>query len=310
MKDIVVIGSSNTDMVVKTTHLPAGGETVLGGDFFMNAGGKGANQAVAAARYGKRVVFVAKTGDDLFGRQVRESMKQDGIVTDYVFVDKEHPSGVALITIDSKAENCIVVAGGANMYLSKDDIDIAADEIRSAGIVLMQLETPIETVAYAAKMAAEAGVKVVLNPAPAPAEPLSEELLKNLYLITPNRSEASRITGIDIKDMDSAQRAARAIHEMGTKNVIITLGSDGALIYGGNAITLIEAQKVEAVDTTAAGDTFNGVLVSALAEGYSLIDSAREASVAAAISVTRMGAQPAAPTREEVEAFISAKGGK
>ena len=310
MKDIVVIGSSNTDMVVKTTHLPAGGETVLGGDFFMNAGGKGANQAVAAARYGKRVVFVAKTGDDLFGRQVRESMKQDGIVTDYVFVDKEHPSGVALITIDSKAENCIVVAGGANMYLSKDDIDIAADEIRSAGIVLMQLETPIETVAYAAKMAAEAGVKVVLNPAPAPAEPLSEELLKNLYLITPNRSEASRITGIDIKDMDSAQRAARAIHEMGPKNVIITLGSDGALIYDGNAITLIEAQKVEAVDTTAAGDTFNGVLVSALAEGYSLIDSAREASVAAAISVTRMGAQPAAPTREEVEAFISAKGGK
>lgn len=310
MKDIVVIGSSNTDMVVKTTHLPAGGETVLGGDFFMNAGGKGANQAVAAARYGKHVVFVAKTGDDLFGRQVRESMKQDGIVTDYVFVDKEHPSGVALITIDSKAENCIVVAGGANMYLSKDDIDIAADEIRSAGIVLMQLETPIETVAYAAKMAAEAGVKVVLNPAPAPAEPLSEELLKNLYLITPNRSEASRITGIDIKDMDSAQRAARAIHEMGTKNVIITLGSDGALIYDGNAITLIEAQKVEAVDTTAAGDTFNGVLVSALAEGYSLIDSAREASVAAAISVTRMGAQPAAPTREEVEAFISAKGGK
>lgn len=310
MKDIVVIGSSNTDMVVKTTHLPAGGETVLGGDFFMNAGGKGANQAVAAARYGKRVVFVAKTGDDLFGRQVRESMKQDGIVTDYVFVDKEHPSGVALITIDSKAENCIVVAGGANMYLSKDDIDVAADEIRSAGIVLMQLETPIETVAYAAKMAVEAGVKVVLNPAPAPAEPLSEELLKNLYLITPNRSEASRITGIDIKDMDSAQRAARAIHEMGPKNVIITLGSDGALIYDGNAITLIEAQKVEAVDTTAAGDTFNGVLVSALAEGYSLTDSAREASVAAAISVTRMGAQPAAPTREEVEAFISAKGGK
>ena len=307
MKDIVVIGSSNTDMVVKTTHLPAGGETVLGGDFFMNAGGKGANQAVAAARYGKRVVFVAKTGDDLFGRQVRESMKQDGIVTDYVFVDKEHPSGVALITIDSKAENCIVVAGGANMYLSQADIDVAADEIRSAGIVLMQLETPIETVAYAAKMAAEADVKVVLNPAPAPAEPLSAELMKNLYLITPNRSEASRITGITINDMDSAQRAAKAIYDMGTKNVIITLGSDGALVYDGNATTFIEAQRVEAVDTTAAGDTFNGVLVSALADGKSLIDSAREASIAAAISVTRMGAQPAAPTRKEVEDFILSK---
>ena len=307
MKDIVVIGSSNTEMVVKTTHLPAGGETVLGGDFFMNAGGKGANQAVAAARYGKRVVFVAKTGDDLFGRQVRESMKQDGIVTDYVFVDKEHPSGVALITIDSKAENCIVVAGGANMYLSQADIDVAVDEIRSAGIVLMQLETPIETVAYAAKMAAEAGVKVVLNPAPAPAEPLSAELMKNLYLITPNRSEASRITGITINDMDSALRAAKAIYDMGTKNVIITLGSDGALVYDGNATTFIEAQRVEAVDTTAAGDTFNGVLVSALADGKSLIDSAREASIAAAISVTRMGAQPAAPTRKEVEDFILSK---
>jgi ribokinase len=307
MKDIVVIGSSNTDMVVKTTHLPAGGETVLGGDFFMNAGGKGANQAVAAARYGKRVVFVAKTGDDMFGRQVRESLKQDGIVTDYVFVDKEHPSGVALITIDDKAENCIVVASGANMHLSPADIDNAADEIRSAGIVLMQLETPVETVAYAAKMAAEAGVKVVLNPAPAPAEPLSEELMKNLYLITPNRSEASRITGINIKDMDSAQRAARAIYDMGPKNVIITLGNQGAMVFDGGMMMLVEAQKVEAVDTTAAGDTFNGVLVCAMSDGRSVIDSAREASVAAAISVTRMGAQTAAPTREEIREFMFPK---
>ena len=177
MKNIVVIGSSNTDMVVKTSHLPAGGETVLGGDFFMNAGGKGANQAVAAARYGNRVVFVAKTGDDLFGRQVRKSMAEDGIVTDYVFVDKEHPSGVALITIDKDAENCIVVAGGANMYLSPADIDTAAEEILKADVVLMQLESPIETVAYAARMAAKAGIPVILNPAPAPAEALREAVL-------------------------------------------------------------------------------------------------------------------------------------
>ena len=303
MKNIIVIGSSNTDMVVKTSHLPVGGETVLGGDFFMNAGGKGANQAVAAARYGNRVVFVAKTGDDLFGQQVRESMKQDGIVTDYVFVDKEHPSGVALITVNSEAENCIVVASGANAYLTPADIDTAAEEIRGANVVLMQLETPIATVAYAAQMAANAGVRVILNPAPAPTEPLREELLHNLFLITPNKSEASRISGIEIKDMESAQRAAKAIYDMGPKNVIVTLGSDGSLVYDGAMFMRVEALKVNAVDTTAAGDTYNGVLASVLAEGRSIIDAVGEANAAAAISVTRMGAQPAAPTREEVKQF-------
>lgn len=303
MKNIVVIGSSNTDMVVKTTHLPIGGETVLGGDFFMNAGGKGANQAVAAARYGNRVVFVAKTGNDLFGEQVRASMKEDGIVTDYVFVDPEHPSGVALITVNQEAENCIVVAGGANMYLDKNDIDKAHDEIVNANVVLMQLETPIDTVEYAAHMAAEAGVRVILNPAPAPAKPLSKELISNLFLITPNRSEASRLTGIDVKDMESAQRAALALYDMGAKNVIITLGSEGSLVYDGQMMMRVEAVKVEAVDTTAAGDTYNGVLASVIAEGKSLIDAVHEATVAGAISVTRMGAQPAAPTREEIKNF-------
>lgn len=307
MKNIVVIGSSNTDMVVKTSHLPAGGETVLGGDFFMNPGGKGANQAVAAARYGNRVVFVAKTGDDMFGATVREGMKQDGIITDYVFVDKQHPSGVALITIDSAAENRIVVASGANMHLNETDIDAAADEIRHADVVLMQLECPVATVEYAARMAAEAGVKVILNPAPAPTEPLSEELMKNLFLITPNRSEASRISGINVTDMESAHRAIRAIYAMGPKNVIITLGSEGSLIYDGSMIMRVDACKVEAVDTTAAGDTYSGVLASVIAEGKSLIEAVREANVAAAISVTRMGAQPAAPTRAEINEFKAKK---
>ena len=297
---IVVIGSCNTDMVINTERLPQPGETIIGGNFFMNAGGKGANQAVAAARYGNRVVFVAKTGDDLFGKQVRKSLAEDNIVTDYVFVDTDHPSGVALITIDKEAENCIVVASGANMYLSPKDIDVAAEEILKADVVLMQLECPVETVAYAAKMAAEAGVRVILNPAPAPAEPLSEELMKNLYLITPNRSEASRISGIEVTNMESAQRAAKAIHNMGPKNVIITLGSEGSLLYDGMMSMRVEALKVEAVDTTAAGDTYNGVLASVIAEGKSLIEAVREANVAAAISVTRMGAQPAAPTREEI----------
>ena len=304
MKNIVVIGSTNTDMVVKASHLPAGGETVLGGEFLMNAGGKGANQAVAAARYGNRVVFVAKTGNDLFGERVRSSLREDDIVTDYVSIDPLHPSGVALITIDARAENCIVVASGANMYLSTADVDAAREEISAADVVLMQLESPIETVTYAAQMAAEAGVKVVLNPAPAPDKPLPEELMRSLYLITPNRSEASRLSGIEVKDMESAREAAKAILDRGPQSVIITLGGDGSLVYDGQEFTFIEATKVEAVDTTAAGDTFNGVLATMVAEGRNLIDAAREASLAAAISVTRMGAQPAAPTRSEVAAVM------
>lgn len=304
MKNIVVIGSTNTDMVVKASHLPAGGETVLGGEFLMNAGGKGANQAVAAARYGNRVVFVAKTGNDLFGERVRSSLREDDIVTDYVSIDPLHPSGVALITIDARAENCIVVASGANMYLSTADVDAAREEISAADVVLMQLESPIETVTYAARMAAEAGVKVVLNPAPAPDKPLPEELMRSLYLITPNRSEASRLSGIEVKDMESAREAAKAILDRGPQSVIITLGGDGSLVYDGQEFTFIEATKVEAVDTTAAGDTFNGVLATMVAEERNLIDAAREASLAAAISVTRMGAQPAAPTRAEVAAMV------
>ena len=304
MKNIVVIGSTNTDMVVKASRLPAGGETVLGGEFLMNAGGKGANQAVAAARYGNRVVFVAKTGNDLFGERVRSSLREDDIVTDYVSIDPLHPSGVALITIDARAENCIVVASGANMYLSTADVDAASEEISTADVVLMQLESPIETVTYAARMAAEAGVKVVLNPAPAPDKPLPEELMRSLYLITPNRSEASRLSGIEVKDLASAREAAKAILDRGPQSVIITLGGDGSLVYDGQEFTFIEATKVEAVDTTAAGDTFNGVLATMVAEGQNLIDAAREASLAAAISVTRMGAQPAAPTRAEVAAMV------
>ena len=193
------------------------------------------------------------------------------------------------------------------MYLSPADINTAAEEILKADVVLMQLESPIETVAYAARMAAKAGIPVILNPAPAPAEALSEALLKDLFLITPNRSEASRISGIEVTDMESAHRAAKAIHEMGPKNVIITLGSDGSLVYDGSMFMRVEALKVEAVDTTAAGDTYNGVLASVIAEGKSLIEAVREANIAGAISVTRMGAQPAAPTREEIAAMKQRK---
>lgn len=305
MKNIVVIGSSNTDMVVKTSHLPAAGETVLGGEFMMNAGGKGANQAVAAARYGEHVVFVARVGDDMFGRQTLESLRRDGIDTSCVSVDSDRMSGVALISVNAEGENSIVVASGANMALGREDIDRAAEEIRRADVVLMQLEVPMATVEYAAEVAAAAGVPVILNPAPAPAGPLGAGLLSRIDVITPNRSEAARISGIEVTDMASARRAAEAIHAMGTRRVIITLGGEGSLIYDGGEFEHIGATRVEAVDTTAAGDTFNGVLAVGVAEGLSLARAAREASVAAAISVTRMGAQTAAPTRAEVEAFIS-----
>lgn len=304
MKRIVVIGSSNTDMVVKAPRLPAAGETVLGGEFMMNAGGKGANQAVAAARYGGRVSFVARVGDDMFGRQTLAAMREDGIDTSYVAVDREHASGVALISVNAEGENSIVVASGANMALGRGDIDRAAGEIRAADAVLMQLEVPVAAVEYAAEVAAAAGVPVILNPAPAPTEPLGAELLSRLKAITPNRSEAARISGIEVTDIGSARRAAEAIHAMGVRNVIITLGGEGSLVYDGVHFEHVEAVRVEAVDTTAAGDTFNGVLACCMAEGRTLAEAARMAGVAAAISVTRMGAQSAAPTRAEVEAFI------
>ncbi len=303
MKNIVVIGSSNTDMVVKAPHLPAAGETVLGGRFMMNAGGKGANQAVAAARYGGRVVFVGRVGEDMFGRQTLAAMREDGIDTSYVAVDSENASGVALISVNAEGENSIVVASGANMALGRADIDRAAEEIRAADVVLMQLEVPVAAVEYAAEIAAEAGVPVILNPAPAPAKPLPASLLSHVDTITPNRSEAARISGVEVTDMAAARRAAEAIHAMGVRNVVITLGGDGSLVYDGTRFEHVEAVRVEAVDTTAAGDTFNGVLACCMAEGRSLVEAAREASVAAAISVTRMGAQTAAPTRAEVEAF-------
>ena len=235
-------------MVVKTSHLPAGGETVLGGDFFMNAGGKGANQAVAAARYGNRVVFVAKTGDDLFGAQVREAMRQDNINTDYVFVDKEHPSGVALILVDSAAQNSISVALGANNELMLEDVMPALDVIEEGDIVLLQLEIPMATVESAIAVAAERGARVILNPAPA--AKVSTEALSKLYLITPNQTEAELLTGIEVTDEASAIKASEALCALGVKKVVITLGSDGAMLYEDGNSTIIPAHKVNAVDTT------------------------------------------------------------
>lgn len=300
-RKILVVGSSNTDMVIKTEHLPRPGETVLGGTFFMNPGGKGANQAVAIARLGGYVSFICKTGSDIFGHQSQQLFEEEGIDTSYIFSDSKNPSGVALITVDAHAENCIVVASGANAALLPSDLASAVEAIEEADLVLLQLEIPMDTVEYVAEAAYRKGKKVILNPAPAQA--LSPSLLRHLSIITPNEMEAEMISGIRITDENSAREAARAIVGMGVGCVIITLGAKGALIHCDGADEFIPALKVEAVDTTAAGDVFNGALTVALAEERSLAEAVRFACKASAISVTRVGAQSSAPYRIEVDIF-------
>lgn len=300
-QQILVVGSTNTDMVIKAAHLPRPGETILGGTFFMNPGGKGANQAVAIARLGAPVTFICKTGTDIFGHQSQQLFEAEGINTSYVFSDPQNPSGVALISVDDKAENCIVVASGANANLTPEDLKKAEEAIDQCDIVLLQLEIPMETVEYVAKIASEKGKKVILNPAPA--QPLSAELLSHLYLITPNETEAEMISGVKITDEASANEAAQVLSEKGVQNVIITLGSKGALVYSNGESEVVPAYKVNAIDTTAAGDVFNGALTVALSEGRDLKEASRFGCKASAISVTRSGAQSSAPYRNEVDIF-------
>ncbi len=298
MKRIVVVGSTNTDMVVKAARIPAPGETILGGRFLMNPGGKGANQAVAAARLGAEVVFIAKVGDDLFGREAKALFAKENICTDYVLTDPSEPSGVALIMVDAKGENCIAVASGANGTLMPEDIEGLEGVIAQSDLLLMQLETPLETVRYAADVAVNLGVPVILNPAPACELP--SDLYDCLEVITPNESEAELLTNIKVTDEASAEAAARVLCDKGVRQVVITMGAKGAYVFDGEDGVMVPAFKVEAVDTTAAGDVFNGALAVALTEELELEEAVRFASKAASISVTRMGAQASAPRREEL----------
>lgn len=297
-KHIVVIGSSNTDMVIKADHFPVPGETILGGNFFMFPGGKGANQAVAASRLGENVLFIAKTGNDIFGKQALHQFRKEGIDTDYIIEDANQPSGVALITVDVKGENTIVVAQGANGTLSPEDILKAEKELGEADIILMQLEVPLATVLLAARIASRHTKKVILNPAPA--QQLPDELLKELFIITPNESEAEILSGTKITDTNSIKAAAQKLYSKGVSNVVITLGADGAYLFNSDGGRLIPTTKVKPVDTTAAGDVFNGALAVAISENQSLDDAVKFANKAAALSVTRMGAQSSAPFRKEL----------
>lgn len=294
---IIVIGSSNTDMVIKTETLPLPGETKLGGDFFMNAGGKGANQAVAVARIGGNVTFVTKLGKDIFGRFAIDSFKKENINTRYVLIDEEAPSGVALIMVDKEGENCIAVASGANAKLSPSDIN-AIKNLTEAEIILIQLEIPIETITAIVNKAKSNNQKVILNPAPA--QKLDDELLNGLFLITPNETEASLLTGIAVKDEVTASHAASVLLGLGVQNVIITMGASGAYVLSGEISRMVPVKSVKAIDTTAAGDVFNGALAVALCEGKNIEDAVVFANKAAAISVTRIGAQSSIPYRKEL----------
>jgi len=295
---IVVIGSCNTDMVVKANRLPVPGETILGGTFYMNPGGKGANQAIAAARLGADVTFVSKIGYDLFGLQALEIYKSEKINTEFVFTDQKNPSGVALISVDSFGENCIIVASGANLSLLPEDIDKAEDKIQEADIVLMQLEVPLSTVEYTTALAYKYGKKVILNPAPASS--LRNEFLEKVYAILPNRIETEMLSGIKVTDVKSAQKAAKAISDKGIENVVITLGKEGAYVKESDSYVMTHARDVDTIDTTGAGDVFCGAVSVYLSEGHSLTESVIFANAAAAIAVTRIGAQSAIPYRQEI----------
>ncbi|MGC8638682.1 MAG: ribokinase [Isosphaeraceae bacterium] len=303
-KPIVVVGSSNTDMIIKLDRIPRPGETILGGEFVTAPGGKGANQAVAAARAGGRVSFIARVGRDMFGDQAIDGFLKDKIDVEHVGRDKSAPSGVALIFVAKDGENSIAVASGANNCLSAAHVRKARRLIASAAAVVLQLETPLATMQAAAEIAAQAGVPVILNPAPARALP--DELLRNVTILTPNETEAELLTGIKVEDDSSAGRAALALLARGVQTVIITLGSRGAFVANAQSRSLIEGFPMQAVDTTAAGDVFNGALAVALAEEQPLEQAVRFANAAAAISVTRMGAQPSAPKRKEIDKLLEA----
>ena len=302
---IVVVGSSNMDLVVKSPRIPAKGETILGGDFIMTPGGKGANQAVAAAKLGAEVYFVAKLGDDIFGRQSLSNFQKVAVQTEYVVQTNEAPSGVALITVDDAGDNVIVVAPGANLKLSPEDVRKAQSAIASSGAVAAQLEVPLETVEFAARLANDAGVPFILDPAPA--QKLSPEFLGMVDVLTPNETEAEILTGIEVTDEKSALVAAKDLLERGVTAIILTMGANGYLLATKEGAEFVPSVKVDAIDATAAGDAFTGSLAVGLAQGKTLRNAALFANHVAALSVTKMGAQSSMPDAGQVENFMKQK---
>lgn len=300
---IVVFGSINMDLVVRAPHIPIPGETILGSDFVMVPGGKGANQAVAAARLGADVHMIGAVGTDAFGPQLRQSLAEYGVKTHGVR-QSDTASGVALITVDNHGENSIVVASGANMQLPADILDTLDAALNGATVLLLQLEIPMEYVITAAHLAKKRGVMVILDPAPAPTQPLPDALLRAVDVITPNESETYAVTGIQPSDVTHALRAAQWFHDQGVPTVVIKRGGHG-VVWSNRTQTLdVPAFRVPVVDTVAAGDSFNGSLATALAEAQAWPDALRFAAASAAIAVTRRGAQQSMASRAEVSQFL------
>jgi len=296
---IVVVGSSNTDMTVLSPHLPAPGETVIGGTFLRAGGGKGANQAVAAARAGASVTFVGRVGDDTLGRDAVAALQAEGVDTTWVVVDTSAPSGVALILVDENGENMISVASGANARLSAEDVMKAAGAFDSAHAVLVQLEIPLAAVGAALKLGRRAAATTILDPAPAPKGGLARDLLENVAALTPNRTEAAQLLGRAASE--PPERLAAGLMELGVGAVALTLGAEGVVVCQGAGCTRVPAAAVKAVDTVGAGDCFAAVLGVGMAEGMNFVEAAQFAVCAAALSCQRKGAQPSLPERDEIE---------
>lgn len=304
---VTVVGSFNTDLVSRTPRMPIPGETILGGPFHMGPGGKGANQAVAAARLGAETAMVVKLGQDAFGDLAEANMIKEGIRPDFIFRTDESHTGAALIILDAQGENMIVVAAGANTLLGPDDVDSAEEAITGADVLLVQLEIPIETVQRAIKLAHDAGVTVLLNPAPG--REISPALLAMCDVVTPNETETQIITGMPVRERNEAEAAARQLLKQGVTAVVITLGAEGALVVTADRIEHVPGQKVDVVDTTGAGDAFSGALAVALAEGMELAEAVAFSNAAAALQVTKIGTAPAMPYRKDVDAFVARKPG-
>lgn len=304
MKSVVaVVGSANIDLVVSCDRFPKAGETILGRDFGMYPGGKGANQASACARLGAEVHFLAKVGRDAFRDRLMESLRATGIDPSHVLVDEEAPTGVALITVDGRGQNEIIVVSGSNMRLSPEDVRANDEIFEDASVVGLQLEVPLETVMEAARTGKRAGAAIILNPAPA--RQLPDGLLRHVDFLTPNESEASLLSGVEVIDTESAERAARILLDRGVRCVIVTLGAGGALLVREDGSRQFPAYRVDSVDTTAAGDAFNGALAHGLGLGQSVEDAIDHANGVAAFAVTRMGAQTSMPSSKELESFLT-----
>ncbi|MGC8971131.1 MAG: ribokinase [bacterium] len=306
-KPIVVIGSINMDLVIKSSSIPKPGETVIGESFYKAYGGKGANQAVTVSKLGGDCYFIGRIGKDLFGNELKENLLKNQVNIDYLTEDDSSLTGIAFIIVDQDGENSIVVAPGANMKLNKEDIERAIPIISKASTLLIQLEIPIETVEYSLNLAKSYNLISILNPAPA-RKKIDKDIISLVDIITPNRSELAMITGIELKDDDDIIKAGKRLLEYGIKWVIVTLGSRGVMAIGEDREIYIPAIKVDPVDTTGAGDVFNGALTVKLSQGEPIERAIKYAVVCAGISVTRKGAQSSIPTSEEVENFIKKEG--